>query len=58
MMFVILKGRKQCSLVGFLFWKGVNVVVYLIVQNQNYLNCANNNILAKDDFIGLFKLQL
>jgi hypothetical protein len=31
MLFATLKGRKQCSLIGFFFWKGVNVIVYLIV---------------------------
>jgi hypothetical protein len=29
-MFAILKGRKWCSSIGFLFWKGVNVATYLI----------------------------
>jgi len=30
MMFVVLKGRKWCSLVEFLFWEGVDVVAYPI----------------------------
>jgi hypothetical protein len=35
MMFIVLKGRKQCSLVEFLFWEGVDVVAYPIaVKSQ------------------------
>jgi hypothetical protein len=32
MMFITLEGKMQCSLIGFLFRKGVNVVAYLTVQ--------------------------
>jgi len=31
-MFATLKGRKWCSLVGFLSWKGVDVITYLIAS--------------------------
>jgi hypothetical protein len=31
-MFATLKGRKWCSLVGFLSWEGVDVVTYLIAS--------------------------
>jgi hypothetical protein len=31
MMFVAIKGRKQCSPVGFLFQKGADVVAYLTI---------------------------
>ncbi len=32
------------------------LLIYLF-QNHNYLNCVNNNMLAKDDFVGLLNFH-
>jgi hypothetical protein len=57
-MFTTLKGRERCSPIGFLFRENANVVASLTIPKSHCFNCVSNNMLTKDDFVGLFKFAM